>query len=114
MLPMSLLDSWFKIDLGEGAFYAVFGFLFVFLGIALLILIFTALGILMKRVNARKTERKQENRAERATEEFHLAPPPNEGGLTPEKIAVITAAIAAYYEESAEKCEFVVKRIKRL
>ena len=32
--------------------------------------------------------------------------------LSDETIAVITAAIAAYYEKVNPKCEFIVKRIK--
>jgi hypothetical protein len=38
----------------------------------------------------------------------------NEDELSDEVIAVITAAIAAYYQQENKKCEFTVKRIKRL
>lgn len=110
----SLLDGFFKVDIGEGAFFAVFGFIFVFLGIALLILIFTCFGLIMKRIAARK---KQEapvvvNRGGEKTapaEEKQA-----EEGLSPALVAVITAAIAAYYEGEKQKCDFVVRRIKRL
>ena len=102
-----LLDS-IKVDLGEGAFYAVFGFLFVFVGIALLIAIFAALGFLMKRSNGRK--RKDEVRQSAvATEPMNA-----EEGIPPETVAVIAAALAAYYEAAPQKCDFVVRRIKRL
>lgn len=106
----NLLDGWFKFDVGEGAFYAVFGFLFVFLGITLLILIFTVLGKVMAKVNARKKEPKKQAKAE-APQTPAVA---IEEGASPELIAVISAAIAAYYEGTQQKCDFVVRRIKRL
>ncbi len=105
---LNLLDGFFKVDLGEGAFYAVFGFVFVFVGIALLIAIFTLLGLLMKKVNHRK--RKDETRESAVT----AAAPQGEEGISPETVAVIAAAIAAYYEATSQKCDFVVRRIKRL
>ncbi len=110
----SLLDGFFKVDIGEGAFFAVFGFIFVFLGIALLILIFTGLGLIMKKVNARKkhadpvvVEHGKEKTAPAEVKQ-------TEEGLSPALVAVITAAIAAYYEDETQKCDFVVRRIKKL
>ena len=38
----------------------------------------------------------------------------NEEELSDEVVAVITAAIAAYYQKENKKCEFTVKRIKRV
>ena len=114
---VNLLDGWFKIDVGEGAFYSVFGFIFVFLGIALLIAIFTALGLIMKKVNSREKSpktAKKEKGAQRSPASVAQKAPVAEEGLSPELIAVITAAIAAYYEGTKEKCDFVVRRIKRL
>ena len=105
---LNLLDGFFKFDLGEGAFYAVFGFLFVFVGIALLIAIFTALGFLMKKLNGRK--RKGEARESAVT----AVVPQVEESISPETVAVIAAAIAAYYDAAPQKCDFVVRRIKRL
>lgn len=91
--------------IGEGAFYALFGFVFVFLGISLLILIFTGLGLVMKKWNERgKTEQR----------ESVVLPSGETEEIPPEIAAVISAAIAAYYEEAPERCAFVVKRIKRL
>lgn len=112
----NLLDGWFKIDIGEGAFYSVFGFVFVFLGITLLILIFTALGAVMKKVNAREKKPKKEKGkpAVQAKAPLPQAVPAAEEGLSPELVAVISAAIMAYYEGTKQKCDFVVRRIKRL
>ena len=105
----NLLDGWFKINIGEGAFYAVFGFIFVFLGITLLILFFMALGWLMRKIEKRKATKKKKPEAP--------APAPvlqEEAGVTPEVVAAITAALMAYYETEHSECEFVVRRIKRL
>lgn len=104
----NLLDSWFKINLGEGAFYAVFGFLFVVAGIALLVGIFTLLGFIMKK----RGQAKENQVGERTSEVDAL--PGREEGISPETVAVIAAALAAYYEAAPQKCDFVVRRIRRL
>ena len=107
----NLLDGWFKMSVGEGAFYSVFGFVFVFFGIALLILIFTGLGLLMKKLDARKAAKIQKP----APSKPASAPvPQTEEGVTPEIVAAITAALMAYYETERSECEFIVRRIKRL
>lgn len=111
----NLLDGWFQMDLGEGAFYSVFGFLFVFVGILFLILIFTVLGLIMKKINARKAIHEKElakNKKGVPIVETSETEPEDEG-VTPELVAIISAAIAAYMGES-QKCDFVVRRIKRL
>ena len=43
-----------------------------------------------------------------------LVVPADNDEVSDEVIAVITAAIAAYYQQENKKCEFTVKRIKRL
>ena len=40
--------------------------------------------------------------------------PVNEDAVSEETIAVITAAIMAYYEKNNPKCEVTVKRIKKI
>ena len=104
----------FQFNLGEAAFFAIFGFIFVFVGIFLLILIFTALGFIMKKVNARE---KKPKKAKKKGESVPDAPVFEESAseeVTPELIAVLTAAVAAAMEEEGGKCEFVVRRIKKL
>lgn len=87
-------------------FYAVFGFVFVFVGIVLLILLLAGLGLLMKRINARR---------EKKTPAPAAPPRPvAEEGIPPEVVAAITAAIAAYTEGEASKCDFVVRRIRKV
>lgn len=108
------LLSWFKLGVGDAAFYAVFGFAFVFVGIVILVLLFTALGKIMKEANKPRPPRRK---SDKVTEPKPLEERPaagNQEGVTPELIAVISAAVAAYYEGENVKCDFVVKRIRKL
>lgn len=108
----SLLDGWFKLSPGEGAFYAVFGFIFVFVGIVALILIFTLLGFVMKKINARPVKVKKAETPPRSEEV--VLPAEAEEETDEETVAIITAAIAAYYEGENVKCDFVVRRIRKV
>ena len=104
----NLLDAWFKMNVGEGAFYALFGLVFVVVGITLLVLILMLIGFIMKKMNARKKE----------TPTVSAALPPKErtddDGVSPEVVAAITAALMCYFQKENAKCDFVVRRIKRL
>lgn len=99
------------MNVGDGAFYALFGFMFVFLGIALLVVIFTLLGLVMKKVNARKPKKKKIK-----SKKVEAAVPSSESDdeVSPEEVAAIMAAITAIYESENVRCDFVVRRIKRL
>ena len=115
----ALLDGFFKMDIGEGAFYAIFGFLYVFCGIAVLIFIFSVLGLVMKKVDKRRQAKAEAEKKKAQTQE--LAPAPQtteeigiEEGISPQVVAAITAAIACTLSGEAQKCDFIVKRIKRL
>jgi len=108
---MSNLLAWFKFPIGEGAFFAGFGFVFVFAGIALLVVLFTLLGLVMKKINARKP-RKKKVKGEKSVPAEESAKTEEE--ISPEVVAVITAAIAAVYEGEKVKCDFVVRRIRKL
>ena len=111
----NLLDGWFKLNVGDGAFYSVFGFLFVFVGIVILVLLFTGLGRIMKEVNKPRPPRKKKKREKGSEVKPAEEPAPSvQEGITPELVAVISAAVAAYYEGENVKCDFVVKRIKKL
>ena len=91
-------------------FYAGFGFLFVFLGITLLVIIFTLLGKLMNKLNAKKKAKATKETIAPAAVETTAE---EQEGMTPELVAVISAAVAAYLGQS-QKCDFKVRRIKRL
>lgn len=99
-----------KMTIGDGAIYSVFGFVFVFAGITLLVLIFMLFGLVMKKINA--YGEKKRNRAA-AQPETQTPVPAEDSDVSSEELAVITAAIAAYYEGERVKCDFVVRRIKR-
>ena len=114
---LNLLDGWFKINPGDAAFYALLGFVFVFLGITVLILIFTLLGFIMKKITAKRERKQDEKRRKQSaqiSEEPSALPEQSEEGITPELIAILTAAVAACMSEEKSTCEFVVRRIKKL
>lgn len=112
----NLLDGWFKFDLGEGAFYAVFGFVFVFIGIAVLIGILMLVGKIMQ-IQKKKVDEKAQRAAEERQKELAeamVAAQPEQEGISAEVIAAITAALAVYCEQEKTKCDFVVKRIRKI
>ena len=109
MRGLLLLFDGFRMAVGDAAFYAIFGFLFVGLGITLLVLFFMLLGTIMKHVNAKKGKNTAEQNVPQAVTSVEEA-----DGVTPELVAAITAALMAYYEEEKIKCDFVVRRIKRI
>ena len=105
------LDPFRKASGGEAALYAALGFLIVFLGISFLIFIIWAIGKLIPAFEAKskkapaKTSPVQESVKPQVVDEDELSD---------EVVAVITAAIAAYYQKENKKCDFTVKRIKRI
>jgi sodium pump decarboxylase gamma subunit len=105
------LDPLRKANAGEAALYAALGFLIVFLGIAFLIFVIWAIGKLVPALEAKTKKTKVE--AKPIQEEIKPQSV-EEDELSDEVIAVITAAIAAYYQKENKKCDFTVKRIKRI
>ena len=105
----NLLDAWFKMNVGEGAFYAVFGLVFVIVGIALLVLVLMLIGRTMNGWTARREEKKAPSAAPPS---FELMPTSDE--VPPEVVAVIMAALMSYYQTENTACDFVVRRIKRV
>lgn len=104
-----LLDGWFQFNVGDGAVYAVFGLAFVILGIALLVAIFTVLGIVMRKINEAKRPP-----AESIVPEHPVTAGAAPDDIPPEVVAAIVGALTAYYEEEKVTCDFVVRRIKRI
>ena len=99
-----------NISVGEAALYALLGFLTVFLGIALLIFIVWLVGKIITKVTMKKKV-PQETKKKEEQSSVALA---SEDDISEETVAVITAAIMAYYQEQPKKCEFTVKRIKKV
>ena len=99
-------------SLSEAALYALLGFLTVFLGIVLLIFIVWLVGKFMSKVNlAQKQANAPKSMKEETIQSTAVA---NADEISEETVAVITAAIMAYYQEQPKKCEFTVKRIKKV
>jgi sodium pump decarboxylase gamma subunit len=101
------------IGIGEAAIDALLGFIIVFIGIALLVGVVWLVGYVIQKTTkkaskANKAAEKNAEQLEQATTSF------GEEELTEETVAVITAAIMAYYAKEKPECEFTVKRIKRL
>lgn len=101
------------VEIPEALYYALLGFLVVFLGIAFLILIVWAVGKFMHKGSP--VAKKAEPTAVKKTKaEPSLSASVNEETVSEETIAVITAALMAYYEKNYPKCEFTVRRIKKI
>lgn len=105
-----------KVSVGEAAIDALLGFIIVFIGIAVLVGIVWLVGYVIQKLTKKNAEKTKANSTSAAHQaEFSSsANSETEEGLSEETVAVITAAIMAYYAKEKPKCEFTVKRIKRL
>ena len=101
-----------QATVGEAALYALIGFLVVFVGIALLISVVWLVGKLITTSKATKKGKAPVQTTPQAVPTTQPSVGKNE--VDEETLAVITAAIMAYYEKQTSKCEFTVKRIKRI
>ena len=100
------------VEIPEAALYALVGFAIVFVGILFLIAVVWAVGKIMAAKNGNVA-------GEKAHKPLQTAPatptPSNAIEEVPEEVvAVITAALMAYYQQNQPHCEFTVKRIKRI
>ncbi len=100
-----------EVEVGEAALLALIGFAIVFLGIAFLIFVVWAVGKIIDAINKPK---KVKSEAVVSTKEFAIHSANSEEEISEETVAVLTAAIMAYYQQTQQKCEFTVKRIKRI
>ena len=112
-------DPFRQVGAGEAALYAAIGFSVVFLGILFLILVVWGMGKIIAAVEGKAVTKKEKKKAKEATiVEESLTTEKVESASTDEvdeeTIAVITAAIMAYYQKNNPKCEFTVRRIKRI
>ena len=109
MLTNILTNKTITATVPEASLYALIGFIVVFLGIAFLIFIIWMVGKLMN--SMQKTTASEV----KSTVEPVAAPIPTQSDeVDEETVAVIMAALTAYYETNYPKCEFTVKRIKRV
>ena len=114
----NLLDTALKtreIPLSEAFLYGILGFMVVIVGIAFLIFVVWAVGKFMSKDSPKSektTKTKVEEKEEVITPSLAVSDATEE--ITEEMIAVFTAAIMSYYQKNNPKCEFTVKRIKRI
>lgn len=103
------------VSVPTAALYALIGFLVVFAGITFLIFIVWLVGKVMNKspIGAKPKTEKKENVVSTETVSENLAVADAEN-IPDETVAVITAALMAYYQKNNPKCEFTVKRIKRI
>lgn len=88
------------------------GFGVVVTGIAFLIFVVWLVGLIMSKAKGEKIKDPKTNETE---QEQELAVTSQKEDVPDEEtVAVITAALMAYYQTNNPKCEFVVKRIKRI
>lgn len=111
-----LLTSTSKTSLPEATLYAFLGFLVVFVGIAFLILIVWLVGKFFSKVNLAQISNKKKKTENTEKKDIITGPTENSAteDISEETVAVITAALMAYYEQVNPKCEFTVRRIKRI
>lgn len=104
------------ISITDALIYALIGFAFVFVGIGVLIGILYLIGFIMQKTNGSVSCGKRKEKREK--QESTVAAPVSVSGINedvPDEVkAAIIAAIMAYYNEENPKCEFVVRKIKRI
>ncbi len=112
-------DNFYFDNWGEPFLYALIGFLVVFVGILIIIGIIWLVGLIMRKTNnlkfLQKIGKKKVKTEEKKSEASAVVATDNDDGDIPAEVkAAIIAAIMAYYDGQQEKCEFTVKRIKRI
>jgi sodium pump decarboxylase gamma subunit len=112
MLLNLLADPFRSVDIGEAALYALLGFLIVFGGISFLIFVVWLVGKIISPVKATKTAVKTKETVQETLATTDAATGFDD--VDEETLAVITAALMAYYQTNNPKCEFTLKRIKRI
>ena len=110
LLTKTLPEGGRMVEVPEALLYALIGFLVVFAGIALLIAVVWAVGKVMSAINPTAQPKKVEVKPKQT----QVAPVVIENEVDEETVAVITAALMAYYQTTNPKCGFTVKRIKRI
>ena len=98
----------------EAVLYALMGYLVVFAGIAFLILVVWLVGKLMTKTGGVKLRKGKKTVVENTPSPVAEVLPEQSEEVDEETIAVIMAALTAYYEKNDPKCEFTIKRIKKV
>lgn len=114
---LALIQQEGSLNIGEACIYALIGFCIVFVGIVVIIFIIWLIGLLMRKTDnlafLSKIGRKKKKSAKPV--EVAAVAEEVESDEVPDEIkAAIVAALMAYYTKEQPKCEFKVKRIKRI
>ncbi len=108
-------SNYYFDNFGEPFIYALIGFLVVFVGIILIIFIIWLVGLIMRKTNNLEfLMKKREKKPKEAKITQTASAAASDEEIPDEVKAAIVAAIMAYYSEKEEKCQFTVKRIKRI
>ena len=116
----SLPEGYQKIGIGEALVDALLGFIVVFIGIAFLIGIIWLVGFCMRKATGTgdgagaEPAVTEKEKVETSGQAAVLPAVWAEEELSEETVAVITAALMAYYAKETPKCEFTVKRIRKI
>ena len=113
-----LADEYPKyVGIGEAAIDALLGFI-VFIGIAFLVFVVWLVGYIMRKTSGKQPIKKKEKVEKEVIEDKETTSPVPVSEtfeeIPEETVAAITAALMAYYAKEKPKCEFTVKRIKRI
>ncbi|MBO5737114.1 MAG: OadG family protein [Clostridia bacterium] len=107
----TLPEGYQEVSIGTVSLYALIGYLIVFAGIAFLIFIVWLVGKFMTKPQPAVKNVKIDEKVSLDTSEQDAG---LDDEVDEETAAVIMAALMAYYETNYPKCEFTVKRIKRV
>ena len=110
-------SNYYFDNVGEPFIYAIIGLAIVFLGILLIIGIIWLLGLIMRKTNNLEflTKKREKKNVVESVEPAAKSEKAIDSDDIPDEVkAAIIAAIMAYYQEKEEKCQFTVKRIKRI
>lgn len=119
--------NYYFSNFGEAFIYALIGFLVVVIGIVLIIFIIWLIGLILRKTNnlaflaklrtksksafsRLKKKKSDEDTQQTKTDAFAA----DSEDISDEVKVAIIAALMAYYSEENPKCEFKVKRIRRI
>ena len=101
--------------LGNGALVFLVGLLVVFAGILVLVLSITLVGKIITKFKIGETTTTTETVTETVTEVEEAVVVEESDGIPAEiKVAIIAAVTSYYFAENKSKCDFVVKKIRRI
>lgn len=107
-------NNWYFDNFGEALVYSLIGFIVVFIGIVLIIFVIWLVGLIMSKFDTKSIDKKGKKPVVTEQNEIKAVREDATDEVSDEVKAAIVAAIMAYYQEKEEKCEFTVRRIKRI